>query len=65
MDEKVRIKVHTQPGKERVATVITSSGRVIRVIGTTTRSHRSKLGDVVDIMMGWVTWERRGRPDWR
>lgn len=59
MDAEVRIKTHVQPGGERVATVTTSTGRVLRIVGVTGRLDYS--GDVVDAMKHWITWERRGR----
>ena len=61
MDPQVHIKVHAQPGGQRVATVTTSAGRVLRVCGATGRGGE-RLPDVVEIMKSWVTWERRGRP---
>lgn len=61
MDPQVRIRVHVQDGGQRVATVTTSAGRVLRVCGANGRGGE-RLPDVVEIMKSWVTWERRGRP---
>lgn len=54
-----RLKVHTQPGGQHVATRILPDGRTIRVCG-----GRTRAGDdaVRKGMWKWLEWERKGRP---
>ena len=73
---KVTIHVHRTPHGP-VASVVMPDGRMLRVVGTAVGAgpkcsdsrvrHRDMLAEtkdeVVELLKGTITWERRGRPD--